>query len=291
MYAGEPQTTQEAPRQRQIRALAELARAALLDGGRAELFELAVRAIASGLAAPSAAVMELEVYPDERKLRVRAEVGGEPDVRERLFPIGSDSQSRLVLELNAPVVSEDLATERRFRVGEYRNTHNLVSTICGPIAGPQGPLGVAIAGFTEKRQFEPSELDFVTSVGEVLGAALTRVERDRKLVRSRQLFDVMQDAVLVMRSDGKLLDANAQALALYGYTRDELLERSILDLRASSSLPDFLWQLRRAGATGLLFETQHRRKDGSVFPCEVSSRGAMLEGEHVLVSVVRTRPE
>ena len=45
--------------------------------------------------------------------------------------------------------------------------------------------------------------------------------------------------------------------------------------------------MAQADAVGLLFETVHRRKDGTTFPVEVSSRGADLGGDRVLLSIIR----
>ena len=42
-----------------------------------------------------------------------------------------------------------------------------------------------------------------------------------------------------------------------------------------------------ADKNGILFETNHRRKDGSFFPVEVSSRGATIGDMRALISVVR----
>jgi diguanylate cyclase (GGDEF)-like protein/PAS domain S-box-containing protein len=42
-----------------------------------------------------------------------------------------------------------------------------------------------------------------------------------------------------------------------------------------------------AGSGGITFETAHRRKDGSTFPVEVSSRGDEVDGERMLLSIVR----
>ena len=45
--------------------------------------------------------------------------------------------------------------------------------------------------------------------------------------------------------------------------------------------------MEEAESRGILFETFHRRKDGSIFPVEVSSRGETIEGARTLISVVR----
>jgi PAS domain-containing protein len=46
-------------------------------------------------------------------------------------------------------------------------------------------------------------------------------------------------------------------------------------------------QMAQADAGGILFETIHRRKDGTTFPVEVSSQGAMIGGVRTLISIVR----
>jgi PAS domain S-box-containing protein len=81
--------------------------------------------------------------------------------------------------------------------------------------------------------------------------------------------------------------ANAAAVAGYGYPREELLSLTIRDLRAPGTLAQTVDQMDEANRQGILFETSHRRKDGSTFPVEVSSQGATIDGKRTLVSVVR----
>ena len=45
--------------------------------------------------------------------------------------------------------------------------------------------------------------------------------------------------------------------------------------------------MTEADQQGILFETTHRRRDGSTFPVEVSSQGAAINGTRTLISVVR----
>lgn len=104
---------------------------------------------------------------------------------------------------------------------------------------------------------------------------------------TRHLFEHARDIVLVIDAEsGAILDANRAAELAYGWSRDELSARTIFDLRESapSSVAD---QMRRADASGILFETVHKRHDGSTLPVEVSSRGEVISGRRVLVSVIR----
>ncbi|MCE5207325.1 MAG: PAS domain S-box protein [Chloroflexi bacterium] len=110
--------------------------------------------------------------------------------------------------------------------------------------------------------------------------------------RFKLLFTHNRDILLFMdRTSGHILDANAAALREYGYTYEELLALTIHDLRADSTKHITAEQMSRADAEGLLFETVHRRKDGSIFPVEVSSQGATIDQQRTLISVVRNITE
>ena len=97
-----------------------------------------------------------------------------------------------------------------------------------------------------------------------------------------------RDIILFVRRDnGRILEANIAAETDYGYSRQELLELSIQDLRAPEARTLTVEQMEKADAEGVLFETVHRRKGGSTFPVEVSSRGATIGDIRTLISVIR----
>lgn len=101
------------------------------------------------------------------------------------------------------------------------------------------------------------------------------------------LFEHARDLILVIDAgSGRILDANQAAEVAYGYTRDELLTLTIFAIRAESDA-EVTEQMRTASELGLLFETVHRRRDGSTFPVEVSSRGELVGGRRALFSIIR----
>jgi PAS domain S-box-containing protein len=114
-----------------------------------------------------------------------------------------------------------------------------------------------------------------------------RKQAEEALKRYQLLSEHARDIILFIRRDGRIIEANAAAIQAYGYTRQELLSLSIQDLRSTETQPLIAPQMEQAAATGILFETTHRRKDGSTFPVEVSSRGTLLGGEVVLLSIIR----
>jgi PAS domain S-box-containing protein len=114
-----------------------------------------------------------------------------------------------------------------------------------------------------------------------------RKQAEENLRRFELLSEHSRDIILFMgNKDGRILEANAAALQAYGYSRAELLSLTVRDLRAGDT-SDLANQMAQAEAGGILFETVHRRRDGSTFPVEVSSQGATIGGTRMLISIVR----
>jgi PAS domain S-box-containing protein len=108
------------------------------------------------------------------------------------------------------------------------------------------------------------------------------------LARYQLLFDQTSDSLLFIRlADGRILEANQAAEQAYGYSHDELIQLAITDLRAHPALPQMGLQIALASQRGIVFESVHRRKDGTTFPVEVSTRGADFEGDRVNLSIIR----
>src|SRR4051812_46992044 len=107
------------------------------------------------------------------------------------------------------------------------------------------------------------------------------------LASYRAAYDHVRDIVLVIDAvDGRIVEANREALEVYGHTRDELIGRTIFDLRVAPT-DAVLGQMQIADRDGVTFDGVHRRSDGSTFPVEVSSRGEQIDGRRYLVSIIR----
>ena len=123
-----------------------------------------------------------------------------------------------------------------------------------------------------------------------LGVARDITERkqiEAQLTRYQLLAESARDIILFIRpSDGRLVDANHAAVESYGYPKNELLQRTIYDLRVEERhIVESL--MNRVSANGYQFDTVHRRKDGTQFQVEVSTRRGQIDGEDVLFSVIR----
>jgi diguanylate cyclase (GGDEF)-like protein/PAS domain S-box-containing protein len=99
---------------------------------------------------------------------------------------------------------------------------------------------------------------------------------DRKIAenamkRHQAIIKTARDGFWLTDMKGNLLEANQAYADMSGYTVDELVNLHISQLDAFESRDDVKARIRDISTTGAaVFETQHRRKDGSLFDVEVS---------------------
>lgn len=98
----------------------------------------------------------------------------------------------------------------------------------------------------------------------------------------RQRLDAVPAAVLIVDDTGRYVAANVQACTLTGFSRDELLQKSISDLTAPTEIPVFqpLWDafLRTTRQHGLY---ALRCNDHSVVPVEYRAYSDLAPGLHI----------
>ncbi|MDQ6603150.1 MAG: GAF domain-containing protein, partial [Chloroflexota bacterium] len=105
-------------------------------------------------------------------------------------------------------------------------------------------------------------------------------------MRFRSLFEHVPDAIFVADDTGRYRDANPAATALLGYTRDELLHKTVMDISVDSGgaaeaydrmLQEGVWR----------GEHELRHKDGTVVPTEALATAVVSPTGTVYLSVVR----
>ncbi|MGA2248650.1 MAG: PAS domain S-box protein [Verrucomicrobiota bacterium] len=102
--------------------------------------------------------------------------------------------------------------------------------------------------------------------------------------RYRQIFAVESDAILVVdRETHQFIDVNPAAEGMYGYSRQEFLQMQATDLSAepAKTLANI------ASDTTQIPYLLHRRKDGSVFPVEVSDNTFKYQDRMIKVGAMR----
>ena len=108
------------------------------------------------------------------------------------------------------------------------------------------------------------------------------------LAINQHLIEVAGDAVYWIKKDGSLTYANQAAAKSLGYSIEELLKLTVFDIDAESDPSEWphIWQLV-SNQGHVNFEREHRRKDGSRFPVEITSTHTEFAGEEIGIAIAR----
>ncbi len=118
---------------------------------------------------------------------------------------------------------------------------------------------------------------------------LAREEKQRALAqRFEHLMRQASDQILLTDKQGKIVEANEQAIRAYGLTIGELRETEPGALRAPEEQAGFGRKMEELAQKGSVrYETMHRRADSSVFPVEVSARVVDIGGAEHRLFIIR----
>lgn len=104
----------------------------------------------------------------------------------------------------------------------------------------------------------------------------------------RTVFEASNDIMLILDDRYVIQSCNHRAIESYGYSESELIGVDIRSLKAVTTKTDREEQMRRtARSSGVVYETEHVRKDGTVFQVEVSSKAIAINGSNHFIMAIR----
>ncbi len=106
-------------------------------------------------------------------------------------------------------------------------------------------------------------------------------------VRRRILIEQSRDGIVVLDPYGKVFESNSRFTEMLGYSPNEMRQLSVWDWDAHWTRDQLMGMIRLIDATGNQFETRHRRKDGTEYDVEISSNGAICNGQKLIFCVCR----
>lgn len=140
----------------------------------------AVRCAAKGLRTRLAKI--LEYRPAEKDLLIRAGVGWKSGV-VGVATIGADAASPagFAFHTGAPVISNHLGQEERFRTPAVMAQHGVRRAINVLIARRDGPWGVLEVDSSSAGEFEAADLAFLQGLANLVGVAFDRIVTEQEL--------------------------------------------------------------------------------------------------------------
>ncbi len=116
------------------------------------------------------------------------------------------------------------------------------------------------------------------------------METNNNPVMERYLSSI--DGVFLETVGGRILDCNAAACEMYGYSREEMLELNVFDLvphEIARTIPDvILNNIQKGGST---VAAAGIRKDGFIFKTFVTTQLIEEGDEKMVLVIVRRAPD
>jgi two-component system, NtrC family, sensor histidine kinase AtoS len=170
------------------------------------------------------------------------------------------------------------------------------------IRGVTGPIQVLLDA---TRRLKAGDLDFrieglrdefgelavgFNAMAGSLKEQLRKMEDSEK--RYRLLFETATDAIFILDAEGgqagRIVEVNPAAAVMHDYTIEELLGMHIASLDSpefAAGAPERIRQI--LNGEKLKVETEHRKKDGTMFPIEISATLLQLGGHKYILAIDR----
>jgi PAS domain S-box-containing protein len=159
-------------------------------------------------------------------------------------------------------------------------------------------------GIRPPAPWRPDRFAVAAGVAAVLGLLLAvswgwnrtlrraKARADANEARFRVLFQNLADPVYIADAAGRLIATNQQACRETGYAPDEMAQLRLADVDATGTVPELDATYRQVQAQpAATFQAVHRRKDGSTYPVEVSTRTIEFDGRLAVLGVARNVTE
>ncbi|MCD4821611.1 MAG: PAS domain S-box protein [Methanococcoides sp.] len=188
-----------------------------------------------------------------------------------------DGKTPLTLERN-PLIrawkGEDVSSQEMVIAMKGLAPHTLIATGRKLTDTKGNPLGAVVSmnDITERKQIE---------------TALQISEQ-----KFRTFFNNSNDPTLIYDFDGIILEVNEVACEFTGYSRDEMLSMSVMDLDSpekAARLADNIRQLQKGKRA--IFESIALCKDGTLVPIELSNSVIEYDGKTAVLSTSRNLTE
>jgi PAS domain S-box-containing protein len=140
---------------------------------------------------------------------------------------------------------------------------------------------------SEKPTYEELEKQFLDQ--EKSRPEITKIE---KLLRPeifwrRILIEESRDGIVILDQNGKVKESNKKFAHMLGYSMEEIRKLHVWDWDAQFDKEILQQMILTINESGDSLETRQRRKDGTFIDVEISSNGAVFEGEKFIFCICR----
>jgi PAS domain S-box-containing protein len=189
------------------------------------------------------------------------------------------------------VVIPDISQEKNYGEADRFAGIEMRAIVVAAIQSTTGVIGIIEAINPIAKYFDPDALLVMTGIGGLAGTSIQNAELFEKLQaahqRYRELFEDSIDPMLITDWEGRIIEANRQALLLSGYSNEQLHTLTV------DQLHEVNWH-----RTGMEFETLREnqtcsyesslhRQDDSNLPIEVHARRVEFDETDSIQWIIR----
>jgi PAS domain S-box-containing protein len=109
----------------------------------------------------------------------------------------------------------------------------------------------------------------------------------RSIARYRGIFEGVQDAILVESLTGEILDVNERACEMFGYERQELLAKTVMEIVPEGQSAIISYETDNQVVPEGPVEMVNIRSSGELFPVEMTARLQKIGDDIVMLVVLR----
>lgn len=113
------------------------------------------------------------------------------------------------------------------------------------------------------------------------------VQRRALIEHFAYLVKYANDIILLANEHLAIIEANDRALDAYGYSAEEMTGMNLSQLSPALKMAFPAHELPDPGQRGRTYVTNHRRKNGTTFPVEVSDRLIAIDGKKFYQAIIR----
>ena len=183
--------------------------------------------------------------------------------------VGKPAAEILGDETLAPLATDGGDSQFEITLGEGDSSRHfdVVSSVLGLRGGDGMGRLLVLRDITERKRMEE--------------------QLENEVFLRRLLVEQSRDGVVVLEQDGNVYEANQQYARMLGYSMEEVHQLHVWDWDTIFGKEELLEMLETVDDAGDHFETQHRRKDGSLCDVEISTNGVVYGGKKLIFCVCR----
>ncbi|MBP6672690.1 MAG: PAS domain S-box protein, partial [Bacteroidetes bacterium] len=121
--------------------------------------------------------------------------------------------------------------------------------------------------------------------------ALTKIASQTQMAdeahRRMTMMNTSGDGIAIIDQQHRVIECNPRFARMLGYSMNELLGMHTWDFEDHMSESEIRKHFSDLSSINTIFETQHRRKDGSVYDVEVNASGTSIGGQAMIFVVCR----